>query len=565
MQYSKSITCQLTNNSTFSKANKIKTTDMKKLILLMIFIQFKAFLPAENLDSMLIVLDSYIAKSDYYIGIKEKNINKNMDNLKAYPKDNYQQLKYCAALFDDYKSYKYDSAYVYAIKTLEISNALNDSEKIIEAKLRLVFCYLSSGLFKESFDLVNGINYISDYKPSVKLNYFKIMSRLYFDMADYNSVQPFRNQYIEAGIMYSDSAISLLPKNSIEQLSVLGLKKMKKMDYNAAIADYMEVMKKTTDFHEYAIAASSLGYINTLTNQYDEAAINIIKAAIGDIQSSTKETVALRLLATQLYLKKHDINRAYLYIKIALDDAVFYNARHRKIEIGSILPIIEKERIAAIEHQRNLLIWLVSSVSLLLILLLVATLVIYKQLKKIKIARQTIENQNEKLIGVNVDLKEANSIKDKYLGHFFYVNYQFIDKIERIYRMVNRKLVLKQYDELAKSFKESDLQHERNNMYKSFDETFLRLFPDFVYEYKRLFPPEEWESIGIDNESLTLEMRIFALIRLGVYESEKISKFLNYSVNTINTYKTKVKNKSIIPNEQFEKKIMEIKYHKSDI
>ena len=186
-------------------------------------------------------------------------------------------------------------------------------------------------------------------------------------------------------------------------------------------------------------------------------------------------------------------------------------------------------------------------------------------MNKIKIARQTIENQNERLLGVNIDLKEANSIKDKYLGNFFYVNYQFIDKIERIYRMVNRKLVLKQYDELAKSFKESDLEHERNNMYKSFDETFLRLFPDFVYDFKHFFPPEEWEALGIENDSLTLEMRIFALIRLGVYESEKIGKFLNYSVHTINTYKSKVKNKSFIPNELFEKKIMEIKYHKSDI
>ena len=538
---------------------------MKKFFLLLICIQLNSFLYSENLDSMLVQLDTYIAKSDYYIGLREDGIKKNMDKLGNYPNDNSYQLKCCAALFDDYKSYKYDSAYMYANKTLNIAKTLQDPEKIIEAKLRLVFCYLSSGLFKESFDLVNGIAHIEQYKPSVRLEYYKIMARLYFDMADYNSVQPFRNQYVNQGIMYSDSTIALLPINSIEQFGAKGLLKMKQKNYNESIEDFQEVLKRTNDFHEYAIAASCLGYINTLTNQYDEAAIYIVKAAIADIKSSTKETVALRLLATQLYERKHDINRAYQYIKIALDDAVFYNARHRKIEIGSILPIIEKERIDAIEQQRNLLIWLVSSVSLLLILLLGATFVIYKQLNKIKIARQTIEKQNEKLLGVNIDLKEANSIKDKYLGHFFYVNYQYIDKIERIYRLINRKIVLKQYDDLAKSFKESELQHERNNMYKSFDETFLRLFPDFIYEYKQLFPPDEWDSLGIDNESLTLEMRIFALIRLGVYESEKISKFLNYSVNTINTYKTKVKNKSLIPNEQFEKKIMEIKYHKAEI
>ena len=272
----------------------------------------------------------------------------------------------------------------------------------------------------------------------------------------------------------------------------------------------------------------------------------------------------MRLLASQLYVRNRDINRAYQYIKIALDDAVIYNARHRKIEIGSILPIIEKERINAVENQRNTLIWLFSLVFILFVSFLGATLIIYKQLKKIKNARQIIQSQNEKLLMVNTDLEEANNIKDKYLGNFFYINYQYLDKIERMYRLINRKIVLKQYDELAKSFKESDLLLERKNMYKSFDETFLRLFPEFLHEYKQMFPADEWETMKSPNEDLTIEMRIFALIRLGVHESEKIAKFLNYSVNTINTYKSKVKNKSNIQNEMFEKKIMEIKYGKSD-
>lgn len=531
---------------------------MKKLFLLVISIHLSSFLFAEKLDSMFVELDKYIEKSDYYIGIKESSINKLTRNLKACPNNKSLQLKYNAALFEEYKSFKYDSAYYFALRSLELSHEMNDSYQIIDAKIRLVFCYLSSGLFKESFDLVSGINlYRSD--NSQKLRYYKVMARLYYDLADYNSVEPFKSQYDNLGIKYSDSIISLLPKNSFERLNALGLLKMKKKDFKGSIDDFQKALAITTDNHEYAIAASSLGYLNTLTNQYDEAAINITKAAIADIKSSTKETVALRLLATQLYQRKIDINRAYKYIKIALDDAVVYNARHRKIEIGSILPIIEKERIYAVEKQRNLLLWLVSSVSLLFLLLLVATLVINKQLKKIKNARLTIQDQNEKLQIVNTELKEISSIKDKYIGHFFYVNYQYLDKLERMYRSINRKLAVKQYDDLAKSFKESDLENDRKEMYNSFDETFLTIFPDFVSEYKLLFHANEIENMHLDGKNLTLEMRIFALIRLGVYESEKIAKFLNYSVNTINTYKSKVKNKSWVQNELFEQKIMEIK------
>jgi len=319
------------------------------------------------------------------------------------------------------------------------------------------------------------------------------------------------------------------------------------------------VLKKSVDNHEDAIAASSLAYINSLTNQHDDALINLIKAAISDIKSATKETVAMRNLATQLYQSHGDINQANKYIKLAMDDANFYNARHRKIEISSILPIIEKERFDSIERQRNLLVWLFLSVTILLVLFLGATLIIRKQLKKLKIARLTIQQQNEKVLLTNSELYEANKIKDKYIGHFFYVNYQYIDKLERMYRMINRKVAMKQYEEFPKLFKEADILNERKNMYISFDQTFLKLFPDFINEYKLLFPQDEIIHMEIENGSLTVEMRIFALIRLGIIESEKISKFLNYSIHTINTYKTKVKNKSIIQNELFEQKIMEIK------
>ena len=512
---------------------------------------------------MFIELDKYIAKSDYYIGIKENKIGILTNKLRTNQKNITLQLQLSAELFDEYKSYKYDSAYYYALRTLDISKNLNNPEKVTEAKTRLVFCYLSSGLFKEAFDLATSIN-IKDYSPAIKLQYYQVMARLYYDLADYNSVKPFKSQYINAGLKYSDSIIALLPDNSIEKFSSLGLLKMKRKDYNGAVEEFQQALAITSDNHEYAIAASSLGYIYTVTNQNDEATLHIIKAAIADIKSSTKETVALRLLASQLYQSRQDINRAYKYIKIALDDAVLYNARHRKIEIGSILPIIEKERIDAVEHQRNLLIWLVSSVSLLFLMLSGATYIIYKQLNKIKIARLTIQEQNEKLLVVNSELKETSNIKDKYIGHFFYINYQYLDKLERLYRMINRKVATKQYDELAKSFKESDLEMERKNMYTSFDETFLKLFPEFVNEYKLLFPPEEQEHTHTDGLNLTIEMRIFALIRLGIYESEKIGKFLNYSVHTINTYKSKVKNKSWVQNELFEQKIMEIKSVKSN-
>lgn len=129
--------------------------------------------------------------------------------------------------------------------------------------------------------------------------------------------------------------------------------------------------------------------------------------------------------------------------------------------------------------------------------------------------------------------------------------------MENLYKLVNRKITAKQYDDLKQMFNLSQLNKERENMYTDFDETFLKLFPNFVENYNLLFAPED-RTIPKTEMFLTSEMRIFALIRLGITKPENIAKFLNYSVNTINTYKTRIKNKSSVPNDLFETKIMEI-------
>lgn len=535
----------------------------KAVFFIFSWLVFAFSIQSQNLDSALTVLDSYLDDSERYIKEKESKISSLHKSVTKHFSQPDKLIQDYTALYDEYKSYKYDSAFYYASKTQEIAAISGDVNELAKSSLRLMFCYLSSGLFKESFDLSKEID-ISKCNTETCLMYYKTLARLYYDMADYNRVEPFRESYIHKGLEYSKMALSLLKPESSEYLGSVALYNLKLKDYPEAIDNFNKALINNKNLREIAINASSLGYIYTLTNEYDKAAIKIIDAAIADIQSSTKETVALRLLATLLYEKKQDIDRAYKYIKVALDDASVYNARHRKIEIGQILPIIEKERITTVEEQRNLLIWLFSSVFVLFVLFLLSTIIINKQLKKIKIARQTIEEQNIKLLSINAKLTETSSIKDKYIGNFFYNIFQNISNLESIYRLVNKKLTTKSYDELAKSFKLSELEHERENMYRSFDETFLNLFPNFIEEYEKLFTPEELEHSHKQNNTLNIEMRIFALIRLGVYESEKIAKFLNYSVHTINTYKTKVKNKSWVQNEQFEAKIMEIRSVKTD-
>ena len=507
------------------------------------------------LDSMLIRLDSYLEDNNRYIEQKEKQINLWRQNLgKAVSKEKCYEAS--IHLFEEYKSYKYDSAYTYAHQSLQLAQQLQNQGYMVEANSAIAFCLLSSGLFKEAFDIIEKVN-IANVPLSNQIAYYSLYSRLYYDIADYNHELPFQKEYIEKGGLYTDSLLKLIPEKSLKWWYATGQRQMKERQYDDCIHSFKSLLRRDDiDPHTEAIIASSLGWVYFIQNDKEQAMYYLIRAAIGDIRSATKETTALCVLANLLY-ERGDLNRANNYIQLALEDANFYNARHRKIEVGSILPIIEQDRFGIVEKQRNMLIGGIALFLLLFTLLFTATLIIYKQMKKLRTARKTIEERNQQLQQTNRQLSEANKIKDEYIGYSFYLNAEYIGKMESLYKMVNRKITARQFDDLRTSFKESTLNNERDNMYASFDETFLKLFPGFITAYNELFPPEE-SYRNENNQSLTPEMRIFALIRLGICESERIAKFLNYSVHTINTYKTRVKNKSIVSNEQFEAKIMEI-------
>jgi tetratricopeptide (TPR) repeat protein len=499
-----------------------------------------------SLDS----LDHYIFLQSQYDRQKENHIEKIKEKIVLNSNDKLLQYSLYLDLFEEYRSYIYDSAYVCVEKLMEISSALNDRDKIISSQVKLGFCYLSSGLFKEAFDVLTPIS-VSDCSTETKIDYFTCKSRFYYDLGDYNNSPEFKKQYNEIGNCIIDSAIELLPYNSSRYWATVGLKNMKSDNDRGALDAFQKMIdSKNYSEHELAIATSSLAYVLSLQNKKAESGKYLVQAAISDVKSSTKETVALRNLAQLLY-EKGDISHAVLYIRQALEDASFYNARHRQLEIGAILPIIEEERINMVEKQRDKITVFFISISVLLLLLLVALFIIWKSRQRLNIAKQAIQDAND-------NLTEANKIKDEYIGYFFSQNSEFIEKMKALQRWVNQKVIAKQYDDLKNFPQNLDIRKEREALFERFDQIFLKLFPDFVNEFNRLLKPEERIQLKKD-ELLNTDLRIYALIRLGINDNEKIARFLDYSVNTVYTYKTKIKSKAYVPGEEFKHKIMEIK------
>lgn len=504
---------------------------------------------------LILQLEESLTRKDDYVRQRESRIAQLRKRLdKVYSDFGIYQAY--ISLYEEYKSYKYDSAHVYAQRSLQLAERLDKPDFIVEAKCAITFCLLSAGLYREAFKELESID-IARATPDFRRTFYWMATRLNYDMADYNHSQPYLDQYIRQGSLYTDSLLGYLVPYSSDWLYAVGMRQMKEYRYDESVYTFKQLLKKPDlSIHTKAIITSCLGWISIGQNERDDAKSYLAQAAICDNESATKETTALCVLARMLY-EDGDIERATRFVQSALDDANYYDARQRKIQIGDVLPIIEQDRYTVVKNERNAMMAAFVTAVLGFVIMLISTYIIRRQIKKLKEARITIEERNQALQKTNSQLCEANAIKDEYIGKSFYLNAEYINKVEKLYKTIDRKITTKQYEELRSSLKESELMEERKNMFEDFDETFLRLFPDFVIQYNQLF--EEKDRKQPEKEkTLTNEMRIYALIRLGITDSERIANFLDYSVHTINTYKTRIKNKSVVDNEEFERRIMAI-------
>lgn len=508
-----------------------------------------------NFNAAISSLDEIIRQKDSYDSLKEKRIAQ-LKRQSKIEKDNDLKYRNFINLYDEYKAYQYDSALSYADKSLRFAKIINNPDYLLEAKCARIFCMLSAGLFKEAFDEFNTLD-PSEATPDYRKKYLALAIRLNYAIADYNRTSPFYDKYIDRGNELTDSILKYLTPESAEWLYFTAQKQMKSLDTDNSIASFERLVKiDSISVHTKAIAHSCIGWMYWQNGNPERGLINLAESAKNDIRGAVKETTALCALGELLY-KQGDIDHANEYVQKSLQDANFYGARHRKIEVNNILPIIENERYNLLRKQRNLMLAGGIIIFLLFVALSVALWVLWKQNKKIKAARSEIATKNERLTFANTKLKEVNKIKNEYIGNSFYLNARFIDKMESVYKTLCRKVVAGQYHDIDLYLQKAMPKEERSNMFVVFDQTFLKIFPNFVEKYNALFPESERKYPETDR-SLTIEMRIFALIRLGVTDSSKIAQFLGKAVATITTYKTRIKNRSIVDNDLFEQRIMDI-------
>ncbi|GAA4133683.1 DUF6377 domain-containing protein [Sphingobacterium kyonggiense] len=510
-------------------------------------------------DSVEKELQNTLARKLEFERIKLREIFQTKQRLHKNVEPEHRYKLY-TKLYEEFRTYQMDSAIYYVNLNLKIANDLQDKFKHNQSAIQLAGLYSSAGRFIESNDILKGIP-----RDGLETELLADYYRTYSDFYSHYGQSTNYIEYFTRSEIYRDSLLAVIPKNSVDYRLILATRNVFSNNQDKAEAELLQLLQEYKEpQHERAVIAYLLGIVHKSRSDREKQIYYFAMSAITDIKNSVKDNASLQSLAL-VYFEKNDIDKAYIYIQEALDDALFCNVRYRTIENSSFYPIINSAFQEKEQARKKQLTGFLYTISIMSFLLLLVLIIVYLQMKHIKKARKHVSDVNQELqllnaelLKVNKDLQETNLIKEEYMAQFFELCSSYIDKLDHNRKSMLKKLSNKQYDELNKELKSQDyIKTELDDLYHNFDVIFLSLYPTFIHEFNKLLKPEEQIALKPD-ELLNSELRIFALIRLGISDSTKIARFLRYSLRTVYNYRVKVKNKVVGSKEDFDERIKEI-------
>lgn len=544
---------------------------MKKVILIFVTIVLSGLLYAKDnksTDALLREIDGIIKNRQTY-GVEKEARIADLKKLLVEAASDEQRYGFCGRLFDEYRAYNLDSSFVYAQRKEELAHRLNKQDYLDDAAMNMAEVMGTTGMYKEALELLGKIDKktLPDYLYAY---YYHLYRTIYGLMGDYAVTEKAKKEYYRMTDLYRDSLLQVNVSDSLGHALVMADKYIVHARYDEAIDMLMEYYSKPSlDDHAQAMITYTISEGYRLKGDKQGQKHYLALSAIADLKSAVKEYVSLRKLASLVY-EAGDIDRAYNYLKCSLEDATLCNARLRTLEISQVFPIIDQAYQLKTKRQQQEMKVSLICISLLSVFLLVAIFFVYKQMKKVAAARREVvdtntllqelneelHDSNSQLKEMNHTLSEANYIKEEYIGRYMDQCSTYLDKMDLYRRSLNKIAAAGRVEELYKAIKSSQfLDEELKEFYANFDVTFLQLFPSFVEEFNALLTEPMQPKPG---ELLNTELRIFALIRLGITDSTKIAQFLRYSVTTIYNYRTRVRNKAVGERDEFEAKVMQI-------
>lgn len=531
---------------------------MKKYPLSLISLLF-ILLPAcmANKVDLIHTLESSLKQRNQYSQQKELRI----DSLKhlLYPTmDDKERFRLYNAIYEEYYTYRFDSAMLYVDREEELAMKLSNRALHHLSIIHRSVLLSTSGYFSESIQNLKQVD-SSTLDEETRIEYYAALEWAYSMWAEYSNDKVYAPRYYQQEMLYQDSLLSVLPQNSQLHEYWKGENLYRHQRYTEAEACYKKALKGVpVNVRLYAMITYGLALTYSKLSNWEEYEKYLIMAAISDQVCPLKENLALQELA--LYIFKNnseEAERANRYLNYSMEDALFYNNRLRMLEIARKFPAI----VLSYQEQNRLksqrLQWSLVCISLLSIGLIVSLVYIYSQMRQLHKRRKVLAEMNQELQHLNQALVDTNHTREEYVSLFMDLCAAYIDKLNKYQDLVKRKVKAKQTDDLLKLVNATRLTDtDAKEFFMNFDTAFLNLYPHFIESFNALLREGE-EIIPKKGEILTTELRIFALIRMGIKDSSRIAILLFYSPQTIYNHRSAVKNRAK-SRESFEKQVEEL-------
>ena len=532
------------------------------LFTIIVFIATSFSLNSENIDrnlidKMLKELDEVVDNDDMYKEIRAHRADSLVQT--ASHRKGQQRIDLYVEAYNIYSHYQCDSA----VKTLQRLSLVTEASENGDVKEYLKIANGEilgiMGLYVEAYETLQSVN-VDELSHQNKLFYFQTFRSVFGWIADYSHNSPSHEKYVKLTNIYRDSIIAT-ETNKIAHDIALADKHIVNGDPDEALNLLLENLanaERTELIYLYFNLAEAYRELG----ETDKYTYYLIMASISDLRAGVTEYLALPTLANVLY-KNGDIDRAYKYMIRSMDDANLCKARLRTMEVSNIFPIIDKAyKQKELENRKWVRIFALILVAFVIVLLCILAFML-KQNNKLNLIRRKLADANDNLKRVNDELQVANKnliktdrIKEDYIARFLERCRSYLDALENYRHSLLKLAKNNQHEALMRQLKDHTLVgEEQQRFYHDFDKAFLDIHPNFVENFnnllkeeERVYPKSDW--------SLTTEMRIFALIRLGINDSNKIAHFLNYSLATIYNYRSRITNKSIHDKDQFNELLM---------
>ena len=508
----------------------------------------------ESVENVLKELDEVIANKHLYHAQKELELADLKHQLKN-AKDNREQFDIYGKLFHEYLHYQADSSLYYIDERIQLlplmdQPVLNDQVLINRSEALGVM-----GMYTEALEQLKKIN-TKDLDAGTLTYYYRVYCACYGWLADYTAHKDMKSKYRQQSNLYRDSILSVLT-HDLDKDIVQAERYLSQGEVNKSISMLNNLQKNYPDRRQNAYIHYILSDAYQRSGNLDMQIYYLAQTAIIDLKSSIREYASLQKLAQQVY-EKGDVDRAYKYLYCSMEDAVACNASLRYIEVAQFFPIIDKAYKVKEERGRMFRYGLLLFASFLSLVLILCVLWLYRWNKKLSSMRQNLSLSNEQLRLVNRELAQTGKIKEAYIAHYLDRCVAYLDKLESYRRSLAKLAMASRIDDLFKAIKsEQFMKDERKEFYHNFDKTFLELFPGFINSFNDLLV-EEGRIYPKPYELLNTELRIFALIRLGVTDSNAIAHFLGYSLATIYNYRSKMRHRAKGNMETFEQEVMNL-------